>query len=330
MTGLWGRPTARLRDAPLWLTGRCPPRHSRVTTATEVCQARWRRLPANGDWEGPREGRPRLAAVAAIFPSLWGLAGGQHLSPSPAPRIAGGILAGVVSDRLGKRASTCGLMLLLAAPTVSPPRPPTRGRSPRLGGRLCRLQTRRGPASRGHRPSPGCPPRSRSLGCPPQAPADPSGPWGPPRLPGPGQRVAPPSAPQFPPGKWGQRPRPHCQHKCPRQSLAALTGAPRTAPPPPAAGPRPSPERGPVFSRLGATGPPLPQVQLSRQTARGGDAETRSAGRGPSPVRLSGEPRAGSGPACLGRGRGPVCQPRQGRRRSSRPAARGSAGSVVP
>uniref|UniRef100_A0A8C6RWY2 Solute carrier family 37 (glycerol-3-phosphate transporter), member 1 n=1 Tax=Nannospalax galili TaxID=1026970 RepID=A0A8C6RWY2_NANGA len=33
--------------------------------------------------------------------------------------IFGGILAGVVSDRLEKRASTCGLMLLLAAPTVS-------------------------------------------------------------------------------------------------------------------------------------------------------------------------------------------------------------------
>uniref|UniRef100_A0A6I8N917 Solute carrier family 37 member 1 n=1 Tax=Ornithorhynchus anatinus TaxID=9258 RepID=A0A6I8N917_ORNAN len=32
--------------------------------------------------------------------------------------IFGGILAGTVSDRLGKRASTCGLMLLLAAPTL--------------------------------------------------------------------------------------------------------------------------------------------------------------------------------------------------------------------
>lgn len=32
--------------------------------------------------------------------------------------IFGGILAGVVSDRLEKRASTCGLMLLLAAPTL--------------------------------------------------------------------------------------------------------------------------------------------------------------------------------------------------------------------
>lgn len=44
--------------------------------------------------------------------------------------VAGGILAGVISDRLEKRASTCGLMLLLAAPTVSmhpclPPRPET-------------------------------------------------------------------------------------------------------------------------------------------------------------------------------------------------------------
>ncbi|KAK2089900.1 hypothetical protein P7K49_032566 [Saguinus oedipus] len=34
--------------------------------------------------------------------------------------VAGGVLAGVISDRLEKRASTCGLMLLLAAPTVSP------------------------------------------------------------------------------------------------------------------------------------------------------------------------------------------------------------------
>ncbi|XP_076975104.1 glucose-6-phosphate exchanger SLC37A1 isoform X5 [Tamandua tetradactyla] len=32
--------------------------------------------------------------------------------------IFGGVLAGVVSDRLEKRASTCGLMLLLAAPTL--------------------------------------------------------------------------------------------------------------------------------------------------------------------------------------------------------------------
>lgn len=32
--------------------------------------------------------------------------------------LFGGILAGVISDRLEKRASTCGLMLLLAAPTL--------------------------------------------------------------------------------------------------------------------------------------------------------------------------------------------------------------------
>lgn len=30
----------------------------------------------------------------------------------------GGILAGVVSDKMGKRATTCAVMLLLAAPTV--------------------------------------------------------------------------------------------------------------------------------------------------------------------------------------------------------------------
>uniref|UniRef100_A0A672I5Y0 Major facilitator superfamily (MFS) profile domain-containing protein n=1 Tax=Salarias fasciatus TaxID=181472 RepID=A0A672I5Y0_SALFA len=33
--------------------------------------------------------------------------------------IVGGVLAGVISDKLGKRASTCAVMLLLAAPTVS-------------------------------------------------------------------------------------------------------------------------------------------------------------------------------------------------------------------
>jgi len=32
--------------------------------------------------------------------------------------LSGGILAGLISDRLQKRASTCGMMLLLAAPTV--------------------------------------------------------------------------------------------------------------------------------------------------------------------------------------------------------------------
>lgn len=31
----------------------------------------------------------------------------------------GGILAGVISDRLKKRATTCGMMLLIAGPTVS-------------------------------------------------------------------------------------------------------------------------------------------------------------------------------------------------------------------
>uniref|UniRef100_A0A8B9Y3Q3 Solute carrier family 37 member 1 n=1 Tax=Bos mutus grunniens TaxID=30521 RepID=A0A8B9Y3Q3_BOSMU len=46
--------------------------------------------------------------------------------------IFGGILAGVISDRLEKRASTCGLMLLLAAPTVGPAAPPASSRPPHL------------------------------------------------------------------------------------------------------------------------------------------------------------------------------------------------------
>ncbi|XP_038657232.1 glucose-6-phosphate exchanger SLC37A1-like [Scyliorhinus canicula] len=33
--------------------------------------------------------------------------------------IIGGILAGVISDYTKKRATTCGVMLLLAAPTIS-------------------------------------------------------------------------------------------------------------------------------------------------------------------------------------------------------------------
>lgn len=147
-----------------------PPGHSRVTTATGL----------SGTVEAAACQRGLGRASGGTSPSRCcscnlSLPVGPCRRPAPqsvpAPRIAGGILAGVVSDRLGKRASTCGLMLLLAAPTVSPPRPPpTRGRSPRLGGRLCRLQTRRGPASRGRHPSPGCPPCSRSLGCPPTGP----------------------------------------------------------------------------------------------------------------------------------------------------------------
>uniref|UniRef100_A0A673YYB1 Solute carrier family 37 member 1 n=1 Tax=Salmo trutta TaxID=8032 RepID=A0A673YYB1_SALTR len=45
--------------------------------------------------------------------------------------IVGGILAGVISDKLGKRATTCAVMLLLAAPTVS--------QSLSLGLALCML-----------------------------------------------------------------------------------------------------------------------------------------------------------------------------------------------
>lgn len=283
-----------------------PPGHSRVTTATEVCQARWRRLPANGDWEGPREGRPRLAAVAAISPSLWGLAGGQHLSPSPAPRIAGGILAGVVSDRLGKRASTCGLMLLLAAPTVSLPRPPTHPRMLPTPGRS--------PLPPPDPPWPSLPRPPPLAGLPPhRPPLTRQGPGALPASPAPGSAWLPRPRLSFllENGDTGPAHTVSTSVRVRASPLSQGRRARRRHRPLPvrhAAGPRPSPERGPVFSRLGATGPPLPQVQLSRQTARGGDAETRSAGRGPSPVRLSGEPRAGSGPACLGRGRG-ACLP---------------------
>ena len=57
-----------------------------------------------------------LTAVLHIPLSLRGI---LPRGPKHPLCIAGGILAGVISDRLEKRASTCGLMLLLAAPTVS-------------------------------------------------------------------------------------------------------------------------------------------------------------------------------------------------------------------
>lgn len=61
-------------------------------------------------------------------PCCCGSAGpARHVHPSGSSLcLAGGILAGVISDRLEKRASTCGLMLLLAAPTVGPAAPPPR------------------------------------------------------------------------------------------------------------------------------------------------------------------------------------------------------------
>lgn len=68
-------------------------------------------------------------------PCCCGSAGpARHVHPSGSSVcLAGGILAGVISDRLEKRASTCGLMLLLAAPTVGPAAPPPR-HSPHTSG----------------------------------------------------------------------------------------------------------------------------------------------------------------------------------------------------
>lgn len=80
------------------------------------------RRPAHSErGRGCGGGRDSLIA-AVLYPPcpLEGLLpwGPGPLQTSPL-RVAGGILAGVISDRLEKRASTCGLMLLLAAPTVS-------------------------------------------------------------------------------------------------------------------------------------------------------------------------------------------------------------------
>lgn len=71
---------------------------------------------------------PKIALVPLEMPT-WGYhsprlpswALDRPVPPEAALFVAGGILAGVISDRLEKRASTCGLMLLLAAPTVSLP-----------------------------------------------------------------------------------------------------------------------------------------------------------------------------------------------------------------
>lgn len=104
-------------------------------------QALLRQLPANGDVERDWARSPFLLAAVTVLLPLRGALPGMQAPQDPPLCIAGGILAGVISDRLKKRASTCGLMLLLAAPTVS--LPPPRGTATLL------------PASK-H--SPACPP----------------------------------------------------------------------------------------------------------------------------------------------------------------------------
>lgn len=85
-----------------------------------------------GKGPGKRSSAPCCCGRAGPASSPQGPTG--HVHPSgPSLCLAGGILAGVISDRLEKRASTCGLMLLLAAPTVSPAAPPPR-HGPRTSG----------------------------------------------------------------------------------------------------------------------------------------------------------------------------------------------------
>lgn len=84
-----------------------------------------------GKGPGKRSSSPCCCGSEGPASSPWGPTG--HVHPSgPSLCLAGGILAGVISDRLEKRASTCGLMLLLAAPTVGPAAPPASSRPPHL------------------------------------------------------------------------------------------------------------------------------------------------------------------------------------------------------
>lgn len=179
--------------APRCLTGGAP--GSPVSDHKHVGlfggQASPRRLPAKGTGKGTWEGRDHLLAAGPICVSRFlsmGLAQGGPLSTTLC--TAGGILAGVISDRLEKRASTCGLMLLLAAPTVScPPHPPAvplcpppasapAGQARSIRGSDLPPQTR---VCRARPPPPTAhqgPPRS-----PPQTPTDPSASLAPSALP---------------------------------------------------------------------------------------------------------------------------------------------------
>lgn len=123
-----------------------------------------------GKGPGKRSSAPCCCGRAGPASSPQGPAG--HVHPSgPSLCLAGGILAGVISDRLEKRASTCGLMLLLAAPTVSPAAPPPR-HGPRTSGTAplsshphtcsCRRSSSQGSGTWCHLQPPQCPPLSLS------------------------------------------------------------------------------------------------------------------------------------------------------------------------
>lgn len=113
---LWGQPGTAPLDRPCPSTGRgLGPRDHSPEALVPVRLAR-------GTWEGL--GWRAVAAAAQVLLPLLGPRPGATSPSGPSLCLAGGILAGVISDRLEKRASTCGLMLLLAAPTVSPAPPP--------------------------------------------------------------------------------------------------------------------------------------------------------------------------------------------------------------
>ncbi|CAF90841.1 unnamed protein product, partial [Tetraodon nigroviridis] len=73
------------------------------------------------DWGGSRRGPAQSDRSSASLTTahLDAKKAGDLSTLFDVGGIVGGILAGVVSDKSGKRASTCAVMLLLAAPTVS-------------------------------------------------------------------------------------------------------------------------------------------------------------------------------------------------------------------
>lgn len=60
----------------------------------------------------------RISGVASPSGVLWGYVGTGGHEGCELPFVAGGILAGIVSDYTSGRATTCTVMLLLAAPLV--------------------------------------------------------------------------------------------------------------------------------------------------------------------------------------------------------------------
>lgn len=117
MKGLRGQPQTRPKTCAL-SHGEVPPGHPHLPTRP-VHRGGFP-LTVNGDRDVEKEMILLFLLPCISAFSRWALALGTQAPRASPLCIAGGILAGVISDRLEKRASTCGLMLLLAAPTVSP------------------------------------------------------------------------------------------------------------------------------------------------------------------------------------------------------------------